>query len=72
MEDKDKTIQAKWDKVVTTPPMGAVEVYYIEYRRFGKKSVSSIRNLADQTSVVISNVIPTDSYEVSRCRPMCI
>ncbi len=59
-----KTVQAKWDKVETTPPVGVVAVYQIEYRQYSKKSVSSIKNSADQTTVTISNVVNSDSYEV--------
>lgn len=60
----NKTVHAQWDKLDTTPPVGVVEVYHIEYRQFTRKSVSSIRNSPDRTIVIISNVIDADSYEV--------
>jgi len=61
---KGKTLQATWDKLETTPPMGVVEGYHIEYRQYTKKSVSTIWNFPDQTTVVITNIVETDSYEV--------
>ncbi len=60
----DKALQAKWDKIETMASVGVVIEYHIEYRQYTKKSVSSIRNSADQTTVQITNVIEEDSYEV--------
>ncbi len=55
---------AKWDKLVTTPPMGVVEEYHIEYRPFEKKSANSIRNMPDKTEITISNVVDAGLYQV--------
>ncbi len=61
----NKTLFADWSDVKTTPPVGRVERYWVEYRDFGKDDSSNSAVLDFKYSyLVVSPVQDAQNYEV--------
>ena len=60
----DKTVVARWKAPETTPPVGEVARYQIQFRASEKQSFSTIFHTHIYNYVVIENVINANAYEV--------
>lgn len=62
--EDNKQVIAQWGSVETTPPVGMVARYEIEYRDSEKGSVSTVFHSPRFNYLVVTNVINANSYEV--------
>ena len=60
----DKAVYAEWDDVVTTPPMGVVSRYFIEYRDANKGDIVQVIHSSKFSFLVVLNVMNANAYEV--------
>ena len=60
----NKQVVAQWGSVETTPPVGTVARYQIQYRDSEKGSVSTVFHSPRFNFLVVTNVINANSYEV--------
>ncbi len=57
-------VYAEWDDVVTTPPIGVVSRYLIEYRDANKGDIVQVIHSSKFSFLVVLNVMNANAYEV--------
>jgi hypothetical protein len=58
------TIIAYWQPLVTTPPVGQVVRYYVEYRDGSQGTSNTVFVSSSYNYIVIQNLLDANNYEV--------
>ena len=58
------TIVVYWQPLVTTPPVGQIVRYYVEYRDATKGTSNTVYVSSSYTYIVLQNLMNANNYEV--------